>query len=65
MFSLYFCNLTIAVGEVGVPASESKIDWPGTESKWTFFFFFWQVRREIKMANEHEGVKDTADFRGF
>lgn len=64
MFS--FCHLTIVAREAGVPASESKVDWPGTESKWIFFFFFfWQVGREIKKANEHEGVKDTSDFRGF
>lgn len=50
MFSFCFCNLTVAAGEIGVPDSESKVDWPGTESKWTcgFFFFFWQVGKEIK-----------------
>lgn len=40
MFSFCFCNLTVAAGEIGVPDSESKVDWPGTESKWTCVFFF-------------------------
>lgn len=40
MFLFWFCNLTIAAGEVGVLCSESKVKWPGTESKWIFFFFF-------------------------
>lgn len=39
MFSFCFCSLTIVVGKVGVPGSESKVDWSGTESKWTFFSF--------------------------
>lgn len=37
MFFLWFCNLTTATGEVGVPCSESKVEWPGRESKWNCF----------------------------
>lgn len=56
MFSFCFCNLTVAAGEIGVPDSESKVDWPGTESKWTcvFFFFFWQVGKEIKKKKKRQ-----------
>lgn len=54
MFSFCFCNLTIAAGkEVGVPGSESKVDWPGTESKWIFFFFLlasWKGNKKGKWA---------------
>lgn len=39
MFLFWFRNLTIAAGEVGVLCSASKVEWPGTESKWIFFFF--------------------------
>lgn len=61
MFSFCFCNLTVAAGEIGVPDSESKVDWPGTESKWTcvFFFFFWQVGKEIKKKK-----RQTRAWRG-
>lgn len=50
MFSFCFCNLTVAAGEIGVPDSESKVDWPGTESKWTcvVFFSFGKLERKLK-----------------
>lgn len=60
-----FCNLTIVAGEVGVPGSEGKVNWLGTESKWTYFSFGkleGKLKRQMSMKGQRT-LQTLEDFR--